>query len=94
MATNKKQASKFEKQVKNEVWHKLKKDTKHMNHKEMQHITKIRKNTKKKNINITQMMVGKQRVKRWGMCRWAGEASIQVTEASSNNGYEAEGKAF
>jgi len=35
-----------------------------MNHKEMQHITKIRKNTKKKNINITQMMVGKQRVKR------------------------------
>jgi len=26
--------------------------------------------------------------------RCAGEASIQVKEASSNNGYEAEGKAF
>jgi len=37
MTYNKKQASKLEKQAKNEVWHnKLKKkDTKHMNHKEM-----------------------------------------------------------
>jgi len=25
---------------------------------------------------------------------WAGEASIQVSDASSTNGYEAEGKAF
>ena len=43
------------------------------------------------------MMVGKQWVKRWGMSRWAAasEASIQqVKEASSNNGYEAEGKVF
>jgi len=30
----------------------------------------------KKNINITQMMVGKQWVERWGMYRWAGKASI------------------
>jgi len=44
-------------------------------------------------INITQMMVGKQWVKHWGMYRWAGEASI-VKEASSNNGCEAESKAF
>ena len=52
---------------------------------------------KKKNtidINITQMMVGKQWVKRWGMYRWEGEASIQVKEVSNSNGYEAEGKAF
>jgi len=40
------------------------------------------------------MMVGKQWVKRWGMYRWAGEASTQVKKVSSNNGYEAEGKAF
>jgi len=40
------------------------------------------------------MMVGKQWVKRWGMYRWAGEASIQVKEASSKNGYEAEDKVF
>ena len=45
-------------------------------------------------INKTQMMVGKQWVKRWGMYRWAGEASTQVKKVSSNNGYEAEGKAF
>ena len=45
-------------------------------------------------INITQMMVGKQCVKNWGMYRWAGEASIQVKEVSSNNGYEAERNAF
>ena len=45
-------------------------------------------------INITQMMAGKQWVKNWGMHRWAGEASMQVKEASSNNGYEAESKAF
>jgi len=40
------------------------------------------------------MMVGKQWVKIWGMNRWTGQASIQVKEASSNNGYEAESKAF
>ena len=42
------------------------------------------------------MMVGKQWVKSWGMYKWAGEASIQVkeVETSSNNGYEAESKAF
>ena len=44
------------------------------------------------------MMVGKQWVKKWGMYRWAGgEASIQLKEASTNNGYdsyEAEGKVF
>jgi len=45
-------------------------------------------------INITQMMVAKQWMKNWGTHRWAGEASIQVKEASSNNGYEAESKAF
>ena len=46
-------------------------------------------------INITQRLVGKQTmVKNWGMYRWVGEASIQVKEASSNNGYEAESKAF
>jgi len=45
-------------------------------------------------IDITQMMAGKQWVKNWGTHRWAGEASIQVKEASSNNGYEAERKAF
>jgi len=39
-------------------------------------------------------MVGKQWVKRWGMYRWAGEARIYVKKVSSNNGYEAEGKAF
>jgi len=27
-------------------------------------------------INITQMMVDKQWVKRWGMYRWAGKASM------------------
>jgi len=42
---------------------------------------------------ITQMMVGKQWVKRWGMYRWA-RAGEGFKEASSNNGYEAEGKAF
>ena len=42
------------------------------------------------------MVVGKQWVKSWCMYRWAGEASIQGKEgeASSNNGYEAESKAF
>ena len=47
-------------------------------------------------INITQMMLGKQWVKSWGMYSWTGEASIHVkeVEASSNNGYEAESKAF
>jgi len=45
-------------------------------------------------MNITQMMVRKQWVNRWGMYRWAGEASIDVKKVSSNNGYEAEGKAF
>jgi len=40
------------------------------------------------------MKVGKQWVKNWGMYRWAGEVSIQVKEASSNNGYEADSKAF
>ena len=40
-------------------------------------------------INITQMMVGM-----WTGKRWAGEASIQVKEASCNNGYEAESKEF
>jgi len=29
----------------------------------------------KTKINITQMMVGKQWVKRWGTYRWAGKAS-------------------
>jgi len=55
---------------------------------------KIEKNNKKNtiDINIIQMMVGKQWVKRWSMYRWAGEASIQVKEVSSNNGYEAESK--
>jgi len=43
-----------------------------------------------KDINITQMMVGKQWVKSWNMYRWAGEASTQVKEASSNKGYEEE----
>jgi len=28
-------------------------------------------------INVTQMMVGKQWVKSWGMYRWAGEGSQQ-----------------
>ena len=60
----------------------------------MWYITKIRKNTKKKNINITQMMVGNQWVKRWGMYIWADKASIHVKEASSNNGCEAKGKVF
>jgi len=54
-----------------------------MNHdrKHKQHNRKNVANTKKRqsrnavNINITQMIVGKQRVKRWGMYRWAGEAS-------------------
>ena len=61
------------------------------------YITNIKKNKKNKknaiDINITQMMVGKQWMKRWGMYRWAGEASTQVKKVSSNNGYEAEGKA-
>jgi len=35
-------------------------------------------------INITQTMVGKQWVKRWGMYRWGGEASILVKKASFN----------
>ena len=37
------------------------------------------------------MMVGKQGVKSRGMYRWADEAS---RSESSNNGYEAESKAF
>jgi len=58
------------------------------------------KNKKKykenKNIIITQMMVGEHgwREEACMLYRWAGEASIQVKEPSSNNGYEAEGKAF
>ena len=41
------------------------------------------------------MMVGKQLVKSWYIIyRWAGEASTQVKEASSNRGYEAESNAF
>ena len=40
------------------------------------------------------MMVGKQWVKSWGMYRWAGEASTQVKEASSNKGYEADSNTF
>jgi len=45
-------------------------------------------------INMTQMMVGKQWVESWCMCRWAGEANTQVKEASSNKGYEAERNTF
>ena len=45
-------------------------------------------------VTITTIMVGKQWVKRWSMYRWAGEASIYVKKVNSNNGYEAEGKAF
>jgi len=40
------------------------------------------------------MMVGKQWAKSWYMYRWAGEASIQVKEVTSNKGYEAESKPF
>jgi len=40
------------------------------------------------------MKVGKQWVKGWYMYRWAGEAIIQVKEASSNKDYEAESKEF
>ena len=40
------------------------------------------------------MMVGKQCVKARYMYRWAGEASTQVKEASSNKGYEADSNAF
>ena len=60
------------------------------------YIKNIKKNQKKNavDINITQMMVGKQWVKRWGMYRWAGEASTQVKKVSSNNGYEAEARYF
>ena len=58
------------------------------------YIKNIKKTKNAIDINITQMMVSKQWVKRWGMYRWAGEASIQVKKASSNNGYEADGKAF
>jgi len=51
-----------------------------MNHdrKHNQHRRKNVANTKKRqswnavNINITQVMVGKQQVKRWGVYRWAG----------------------
>jgi len=46
----------------------------------------IQNNIKDRNIidiNITQLMVGKQCVESWGMYRWAGEASTQVKEASN-----------
>ena len=40
------------------------------------------------------MIVGKQWVKSHSMYRWAGEASTQVKEASSNKGYEVKRNAF
>jgi len=46
---------------------------------------KIQPKENKKNtidINITQMMVGKQWVKSWSKYRWAGEASIQLIHAT------------
>jgi len=56
---------------------------------------KIKKKKKKQlDINITQMIVGKQWVKSWYMYRWTGEASTQVKEARSSKGDEAEGNAF
>ena len=70
-------------------------DRKKQKHNKHQHNTDEGEQAMGEDINITQMMVGKQWVKNWSMYRWAGEASIQVKEASTNNGYEAENnKAF
>ena len=66
----------------------------------IKNIKKKKKKQQKKQLNRRQHntddsgQAAKQWVKRWGMYRWAGEASTQVKKVSSNNGYEAEGKAF
>ena len=52
-------------------------DRKKQKHNKHQHNTDEGEQAMGEDINITQMMVGKQWVKNWGMYRWgAGEASM------------------
>jgi len=61
-----------------------------MENKRKKHSNNVQNENKIKHtidINITQMMVGKQWVKGRYIYRWAGETSTQVKEASSNKGW-------